>query len=104
WKTRVTVAQLPKRTYSSLRALLSIRLNWTFSLRRLSPACTSDLPIRFSSVRLSSAGDSGVRVSGAASADGFSCVATSLPLQLENGQRILIPSKNRQSQTRIVVY
>ena len=31
------VAVVPNRIFSSLSALLSTRLNWTFSLRRLSP-------------------------------------------------------------------
>src|SRR6266849_3040809 len=45
------VAVAPIRTLSSLSALLSIRLNGTFSLRRLSPDSASTLPSRLRSGR-----------------------------------------------------
>ena len=44
------------RTLSSLSALLSTRLNWMFSFRRLSPVPASSLPSRFSSIRRRSSG------------------------------------------------
>src|SRR5882672_8672039 len=62
------VALVPTRLFSSLRVLLSMRLNWTFSLRRLSPFSVSTLPRRLSSVRWSGLG-SGLT----GSAGGLSC-------------------------------
>ena len=61
------VAVAPRRMFSSLSALLSTRLNWMFSLRRLSPAAVSVLPRRLSSRRR-------VLVSGAGGGvSGFGC-------------------------------
>ena len=48
------VAVVPRRMLSSLRALLSTRLNWTCSLRRLSPESEADSPRRLNSVRCAS--------------------------------------------------
>ena len=45
------VAVVPIRTLSSFRALLSMGLNWMFSLRRLSPEAASSEPCRFNSAR-----------------------------------------------------
>jgi len=57
------VAVAPRRRCNSFTALLSIRLNWTFSLRRLSPDSVSTWPSR-----LRSTGRSGSALTAGASA------------------------------------
>ena len=58
------VAVVPSRTFNSLSALLSIRLNWTFSLRRLSPPAAVGAPEQIELRALADLGRGGVRHGG----------------------------------------
>jgi hypothetical protein len=100
------VADAPMRRFSSRSALLSIRLNWTFSLRRLSPDEASVWPSRLSCVRCAGAFSvaSGLGLAGSSGFGGVVCASVEMPGAAPNQKMLLRKMQAGVRKVRFVIF